>query len=151
MAYHELSKRLGGPIPKYQTEDEIWAKFVEYMQWVEENPLTQVDYKGKDAERVVMKYMRPYTKVGFAIFAGFCEWKSVAEMALRDPSLAQIITRIESIIFAQKFDGAASNLFNSNIIARDLGLVDKKEQEVNVKSMPDWMKDDEPESKVSKG
>jgi len=33
--------------------------------------------------------------------------------------------------YTQKFEGAAANLFNANIIARDLGLKDKQQYEVN--------------------
>lgn len=33
----------------------------------------------------------------------------------------------EEIIRRQKFEGAAADLFNPNIIARDLGLADKSE------------------------
>ena len=38
-----------------------------------------------------------------------------------------VTTRICEIIRAQKFQGAASEFFNANIIARDLGLSDKQE------------------------
>ena len=38
-----------------------------------------------------------------------------------------IIHKIEEIIYNQKFEGAAVGIFNSNIIARDLGLSDKKD------------------------
>jgi hypothetical protein len=40
---------------------------------------------------------------------------------------SQVITRIEKIIYNQKFTGAASGFLNPNIIARDLGLTDKVE------------------------
>jgi hypothetical protein len=33
-------------------------------------------------------------------------------------------------MFAQKFEGAAVGAFNSNIIARDLGLIDRTELKV---------------------
>lgn len=38
-----------------------------------------------------------------------------------------VINKIEEIIYQQKFEGAAVGLFNSNIIARDLGLRDKQD------------------------
>ena len=46
---------------------------------------------------------------------------------------SQVITRIGKIIYDQKFSGAASGFFNANIIARDLGLADKKEIDADVK------------------
>lgn len=38
-----------------------------------------------------------------------------------------VITQAEAVIYEQKFTGAAADLLNPNIIARDLGLADKKE------------------------
>jgi len=40
-----------------------------------------------------------------------------------------VIDQIEQTIYNQKFQGASGNLLNANIIARDLGLVDKQETE----------------------
>jgi len=39
----------------------------------------------------------------------------------------KIVTQAERIIRDQKFAGAAADLLNANIIARDLGLSDKQE------------------------
>ena len=41
-----------------------------------------------------------------------------------------IISRIEEIIYKQKFEGAAVGAYNSNIIARDLGLRENLDQQV---------------------
>lgn len=38
-----------------------------------------------------------------------------------------VVTRVEEVISAQKFEGAGANLLNANIIARDLGLRDKQD------------------------
>ena len=43
----------------------------------------------------------------------------------------EVITRIRETAYNQKFTGAAADLLNANIIARDLGLSDKKEMNVN--------------------
>ena len=42
-----------------------------------------------------------------------------------------ITTRVEGIIYSQKLEGAAADLLNSNIIARELGLSDKKELDLS--------------------
>ena len=42
----------------------------------------------------------------------------------------EVTTRIRQIVYNQKFEGAASGFLNPNIIARDLGMVDKQELEV---------------------
>jgi len=42
-----------------------------------------------------------------------------------------VIKEIETVIYNQKFQGAAADLLNANIIARDLGLSDKSTVEQN--------------------
>jgi hypothetical protein len=42
-----------------------------------------------------------------------------------EKDLLPITTRVESLIYEQKFSGAAADLLNANIIARELGLVEK--------------------------
>jgi hypothetical protein len=41
--------------------------------------------------------------------------------------LLPAIERAESVIYTQKFTGAAANLLNANLVARELGLADKTE------------------------
>jgi len=150
MAFKELIRRAGRP-RKYETPQELWDEFVAYCEFIDSHPLKEIDFRGANAVEVQLPKMRPYTKQAFALWAGLTEWRVVDSYKTLSEDFLQIVTRIDTCIFNQKLEGAASGFFNSSIIARDLGLVDKKEQEVNVKSMPDWMKDDEPESKVSKG
>ena len=44
-----------------------------------------------------------------------------------DKDFSQVVNTIKEIIETQKFEGASAGLLNPNIIARDLGLTDKKE------------------------
>jgi len=39
----------------------------------------------------------------------------------------EVIRAINAIMYTNKFDGASCGLYNANIIARDLGLADKKD------------------------
>jgi hypothetical protein len=124
-----------------ETPEELWENFIEYAEWVEANPLIEIDYRGKDADRVELPKMRPMTKEGFALACGLSEWKTISEWRERE-GFAQIITRIERHIYDQKLVGAACGFLNANIIARDLGLSDSVKNEVSMKQMPDWMRDD---------
>ena len=45
----------------------------------------------------------------------------------KTPDFSPVCTRVENIIREQKFGGAAAELLNPSIIARDLGLVEKRE------------------------
>jgi hypothetical protein len=65
------------------------------------------------------------TEEGFCLFADigyttFCDYS-------RKEDFSQVVTRIKQTIRQQKFTGAAAELLNPNIIARDLGLSDKKD------------------------
>ena len=43
----------------------LWDYFVQYRQWVKDNPIEIEDYVGKDAERVMRQKPRPLTIEGF--------------------------------------------------------------------------------------
>jgi len=106
--------------------EELWQNFIEYAEWLQENPLIETDFRGKDAFRVELPKMRPFTKEGFAVACGLAGWETIKNWKERKGFL-EIITRIENIIYTQKFEGAASGFLNPNIIARDLGLKEKTE------------------------
>ena len=50
----------------------------------------------------------------------------------RDEAFSELTAMIDSIIRTQKFEGAAADLFNANIISRDLGLVDRQARDVDI-------------------
>lgn len=91
----------------------LWEAGCEYFQWCDDNKW--------DGEKV-----RPYTIEGLCIFLGinsrtFRNYQSKDEYK----DFIPILSTIEDIIRTQKFEGAAVGAFNSNIIARDLGLKDE--------------------------
>lgn len=112
---------------KIATAKEIEENFEEYATWVEENPLNEVDFRGKDATQVDLPKMRAMTKEHFALSCGLSGWEKLEEYKQRGEDFREVITRIEKYINYQKFTGAAAGFLNPNIIARDLGLADKKE------------------------
>jgi hypothetical protein len=57
------------------------------------------------------------------------EWKQEGGDHFRS-DLSPVITRAEAIIYKQKFEGASADLLNANIIARDLGLKEKVENDL---------------------
>ncbi len=109
----------------FETSELMWEAAVEYFNWCESNPLIEIDFKGKDATEVRMPKMRAFTLMGLCLYLDcntqyFSQFK---KSCTQDFSL--VITRIEEIIYNQKFTGAAAGFLNPNIIARDLGLQDK--------------------------
>tara|TARA_R110000787_G_scaffold279940_1_gene390370 strand:- start:2900 stop:3394 length:495 start_codon:yes stop_codon:yes gene_type:complete len=105
----------------------------DYFSWVEDNPLTKaIIYQGV-ASADPEKLMRAMTIKGLCIYWGvntFYLNDFVGNLNLEkeeDKDFSQVISTIKEIIETQKFEGASAGLLNPNIIARDLGLTDKKE------------------------
>lgn len=113
------------------THQELEQNFIEYCQWIEENPLIEIDYRGKDATKVELPKMRAMTKDSFALACGVSGWHVIESWKQRSDDFLQVISRIELLIYNQKFVGAAAGFLNPNIIARDLGLADKKDVEIS--------------------
>lgn len=110
------------------TSDELLAVALEYFQWCNEHPLKEEKvfcFKGA-ISRTTISLMRPFTITGFCIFAGIHSDTFTTVYRGRE-DMKEACDLISSIIRTQKFEGAAANLMNPIIIARDLGLTDKHE------------------------
>ena len=106
---------------------------IEYFEWVENNPLKEEKlfaFQGNVTKESCSK-MRAMTIDGLCIFLNIdtLTWRNWRE----DKDYLIVITWAESIIRQQKFAGAAADMLNANIIARDLGLTDKKDIEITEK------------------
>lgn len=117
-----------GPKPKFADPESLWAACVEYFDWSMDNPLFEdklVTFQGMATHEPVAK-MRAMTIGGLCLFLDIdvTTWRDWRDSR---PDLSPVITRVEAVIYHQKFSGAAADLLNPNIIARDLGLADKTE------------------------
>lgn len=119
-----------------QTPEEMWSLFEQYVEHERNNPMTKIDYVGKDGDRVDTPLQVPITFEGFecwlwdqgVIKGGLADYSSNKQD--RYGEYAGIITRIKQNCFAQNFKGAAVGLFSHQLIARKLGLIDKTQAEV---------------------
>lgn len=125
----------------FSSPDLLWEAACEYFDWCEKNPLLETEQAKGNAKPVRNKKtgrytfppnlinlpkMRAFTWDGLELYLDIYslrDYKTKPEYK----DFSQVITRIEKIIFNQKFTGAASGFLNPNIIARDLGLTDKVE------------------------
>lgn len=150
----------------FTTPISLWEAALEYFDYaIENNKWYKQDFirGGEIAGHIVqLETVAPFTLHGLTLFLGvntgfwheFKKSKTVREAPkanifdLDDNDNAEdfsiVITRIEDIIFKHKFDGAAVNAFNANIISRDLGLIDKQQNTINVEQpfFPDTMPDE---------
>lgn len=118
-----------GRKPIFSDSDELWAACCEYFSWVEDNPLYESKafaFQGVVTQESIPK-MRAMTIVGLCLFLGIDRSTWLAYKAKEGFSI--ITTRAEEIIYEQKFSGAAADLLNANIIARDLGLKEQSQVE----------------------
>lgn len=126
----EKSERLwerhpGGRPRLFDSPEELWNAAVEYFEWVEANPLRESKvfaYQGEITTAELPK-MRAMTIEGMCLHMGIVKqtWMNYKGY----PEFLDITTRIEHVIRQQKFEGAAADLLNQQIIARDLGLRDQ--------------------------
>jgi len=118
-----------GRKPIFANPEELQEAALEYIDWVEANPLEAVElttYQGVSKLEKVPK-MRPMTISGLCIFLDI-DKSTWFDYAKKD-DFSNVTTRVEEIIRTQKFEGAASGFLNPNIIARDLGLAEKIDAE----------------------
>lgn len=121
--------------PKYiESPEKMWELFKEYVEHEKNNPLFKIEYVGKEGNEVSTALQVPITFEGFECYLAdkgvindLGDYVSNKGEAYTEYST--IITRINNNCFVNNFKGASVGLFNANIIARKLGLVDKKETE----------------------
>ena len=118
-----------GRNPIFETPEQLWVAACEYFQWVEDNPLYEEKIfhsQGMITKDTITK-MRAMTIRAMCFFIGLSRqgWQEYSEK----PDFSDIVKEIEDVIYSQKFEGAAADMLNSNIIARELGLSDKVQNE----------------------
>lgn len=116
----------------FATPELLWQAACEYFRWIEENPLYETkvfQFQGVVVTKEV-PIMRAMTMAGLCFYLNcnetyFRQFK--ANLPDGEIGFSSVITDIENVVYRQKFEGAAGNLLNANIISRDLGLADKKD------------------------
>lgn len=131
----EPPKRGPGQPKKVPDPATLWQWFNEYMLTVDMNPIMkkQVVKGGVLAGTVFdVPTPRPYTWEGFEawlihkdIWGGLKHYQANTGGGYN--AYRPVIRAIGNVIFSHNFDGAAADIMNPNIIARQLGLVERKE------------------------
>jgi len=126
----------------FATPELLWEAAQEYFQYCVDTPIISIEFKSGGPlgiQEVEIPKMRAFTLGGLCLYLDCCdEYLTKFENSIKDKKdkeskdFIRIITRIRAIIYEQKFTGAAAGMLNPNIIARDLGLADKKQVDANV-------------------
>ena len=104
----------------FSSPDDLWDSAVNYFEWIEDNPLLKeklFSYQRKVITGTVKK-MRPMSINGLCQHLGISRRTWGLYKSRED--FMPVTMRVEMIIWVQQFSGAASGLFNANIIARKL-------------------------------
>lgn len=127
MELWEVAKKGVGKPPAFNSPEEMKERAFEYFSWLKENQLHEQKPFSSQGEVIygdVFK-MRPATQQGLCVFLniGVSTWHDYK----KKDGYSEVISIIESVMYEQKFSGAAAGLLNANIIARDLGLKETTE------------------------
>lgn len=143
-----LKRSKRGKPKKLKSPKHLWDLACEYFKSVDDNPFKKNDFiKGGEFAGVIVKLdqMKPYTWVGLENY--LFEKDIIAD--LNDYELntdrnydeyQPVIRAIKKVIWEQSYSGAASNVFNANIIARQLGLIDQSLSKVEMSGAVDYSK-----------
>lgn len=116
----------------------LWGEACAYFDWCDRHPWERVElvkYQGVADEHEV-PLGRPYTMDGLTVYLGVSggyfraakanlKEKTEAKRATPDEvELLNVIERIEQVCRTQNIEGAAVGVFNTNLIARYLGIAD---------------------------
>lgn len=121
----------------FETPEIMLEACYEYFEYQSKQTWNKIDYRGKDVQEVLIPTSSPFTLTGLCIFLGvntvyFTQFEKTCSK-----DFSKVITHVRDVIYKQKFEGATVGTYNANIIARDLGLVDKKELEIDSKMTPE--------------
>ncbi len=119
----------------FSSADALWSACVAYFEWVEANPLYSTQVMKFQGEATLVKVPKPraMTIEGLCLHIGVSR-ETWGQYRKPDHDFSDVCSEVEMVIRTQKFEGAAADLFNASIIARDLGLVDKRENETVVQT-----------------
>lgn len=122
-----LQRSSHGRKPIFESPDDLWNAACEYFQWAEDNPLKEekVFHAQGEITRAEINKMRAMTQAGLCLYLDI-GMQTYADYRVKE-DFSGVTGQIDEVIRDQKFSGAAADLLNANIIARDLGLSDKTE------------------------
>lgn len=115
--FWKLRASSGAP-RKYEDSEALWADCMEYF----ETRIGLDDWNGQPW---------PFTLASLCIFLDITQetWRTWCK---ERKDLSAVLTRVDEIIRDQKLSGAMVGAYNHNIVARDLGLADKKELGIDI-------------------
>jgi len=116
---------------KYKPK-ELWDKAFEYFEDNDKKAWSKQDFIKSGPQAGQMIYLdtqNPPSLNGFCLYAGIT-LDTFRNYGKIDDEYLAVTSTIREIVYTIQFDGATVNVFNANIIARKIGLIDRKEVEL---------------------
>jgi hypothetical protein len=140
-------KRPVGRPKSIESPEQFWHLFLQYRLWAKDNPRIENIFSQKEAATFPIERERPLTWEDFDtwlldndIIQDTEHYRANRDGAYED--FIGVITRVRKAMYADKFTGAAVGIYNANIIARDLGLAEKKVvDQVNREAEPESLEE----------
>lgn len=124
-----VDKTKVGQPRRFASPSQMWDMACAYFEWCNQNPMFEEKAFHSQGTITKTKLFKPQAFTLQGMWSHMTIGKSTWYDYKNKSEYSEVIEQIEQVIYQQKFSGAAVDLFNPNIIARDLGLADKKEVE----------------------
>lgn len=116
-----------------KTPEELLQFFKEYVKHEQDNPMSKIEYVGKDGRIERTPLETPITFDGFECYlrdrniikSHLGHYEDKNNESYKD--YLPIVTHIRQHCYVHNFKGAAVGLFNANLIAKKLGLTERIE------------------------
>lgn len=124
--YWQLRTSFTGNPPMFEDPFEVCRKAVDYLEWLDENPLCQEKVFGSAKDGVVTHdspKVRIPTTQGFAVFLG-CTPRTLDHWRQNGNRYHDAMAIVDGLFQAVNLELAAADLTNHQIVSRILGLKD---------------------------
>lgn len=112
----------------FATPEDLLTKAYEYFDWCKENPMYKreaIKSGIKAGDIIKIEVDRPYTIEGLCVYAEISV-STFYNYEEREDFL-QVVTHVREVIRQNQLEGAMVEAYSPNIVARLLGLSDKRE------------------------
>ena len=122
----------GGRPKAIESPEQLWTYFKAYTEQAKKSPYLVHDFVGKDANEVHKEKERPLSWIGFECY--LYELGIISDLSNYEENTngsyteyLPIIRVCKKIIQKDQLEGATAGVYSQNIVARLLGLTDKKD------------------------
>lgn len=120
---------------KIATPEILWQHFLDYKEWVRNNPILVQDYIGKESQMVYRERQRPLTIEGFEcycfdndIIGDLSHYFANTHNNYTD--FLTICTSIRKAVRNNQIEGGMAGIFNASITQRLNGLTENVNQDI---------------------